>query len=309
MSLTAFQRKDGRVGIRNHLFTMPAVVCANQVALDEVQKHPQLKFIEHQHGCAQIGADLEQTRQVMTSLALHPNAYATMIVGLGCEGVIAKNLYEGAKSQSQQNLDLVIIQDAGGTLGAENQVEQWIAKRETEMAPLQRVPIQWSNLVVGVMVDPDLLDSPLMQLCIQSLRETGAHLGIPADQRALIAGEITTVPTVHYGHTAPDPLWLMQPGSNELETATGLTAAGVHLLLHLTAHPHAFGSPLSPTVRWCVDERTYRKFYGDFDGQLQDQLDVPRLMEQLVRIANGQSSVAETYSMDDFALYRIGPTV
>lgn len=309
MTLMGFRRKDGSLGIRNHLFAMPAVVCANQVALDEAQKHPQIKYIEHQHGCAQIGADLEQTRQVMMALALHPNVYATMIVGLGCEGVIARNLYKDARAKSQKNVDLVVIQESGGTLGTENQIDQWVSQRETEMAPLQRSPIQWSDLVVGVMVDPGLAKAALPQSCVQTLFEAGARVVLPANQRDLAASWTTPLPTVDYGNAVPDPVWLMQPGANELETATGLTAAGAHLLLHLTAHPHAFGSPLTPTVRWCVEEPCYHQFHGDFDGQLQDKLDLPRLMEQLAHIASGQHSVAETYSMDDFALYRIGPTV
>ena len=79
--------------------------------------------------------------------------------------------------------------------------------------------------------------------------------------------------------------------------------------MHLAAQPHAFGSPLVPTVRWSINEQVYSRFYEDFDGQLVDELDVPRLVEQLSRVVSGQPSVAEELGMDDFALYRIGPTV
>ncbi|MCL6599472.1 MAG: UxaA family hydrolase [Alicyclobacillus macrosporangiidus] len=309
-TLAAYRRADGQVGVRNHLFTLPAVVCANQVAIDVARRLPRLKYIEHQHGCAQIGADLLQTRRVFSRLALHPNVYASMFVSLGCEAVVAKKLFEDTRKNAQKPLELVVIQDAGGTLAAEQQVEAWLQQRIQEADALVRETVAWSDITVGVMGDGDLTGrGPVLTSILQALSDLGARLVVPArhaDALRRVAGD---APHTAWGDGSDAQAWVMEEGSNALETATGLTAAGAHLIVHLADRPHGFGTPLAPVVRWSVNEQVYNRFYDDFDGQLVDELDVPRLMEQLSRVISGQETAAEQMGMDDFALYRIGPTV
>jgi len=308
-SLQAFRREDGTVGIRNHLFILPAVVCANQVAIDLSRRHPALKYIEHQHGCAQIGADLIQTERVFSHLAQHSNVYASVFVGLGCEGIIAKDLFAKASHESDKPMELVIIQQAGGTLGAEAVAEEWMESRNSEVKTQVRTAAKWDEITIGFLSDdvPDT-KSPLLDACLESLWDLGVNLVLPKSHawRTHRLGQVTEI---NYGDTATGRLVSMQEGSNALETLTGLTAAGLHLIIHLAQWSHGFGNPLVPVVRWCLNEPVYHQFHDDFDGQFQDELDIPRLIEQLSRVINGQASVAEELGMDDFALYRIGPTV
>jgi altronate dehydratase large subunit len=310
-TLQAYRRPGGEVGIRNHLFALPVVVCANQVAIDVARKFPRLKYIEHQHGCAQIGADLTQTRRVFTHLALHPNVYSSIFLGLGCEGVVAKSLFSGAKNQTQKPIDLVVIQEAGGTLGAEAEVQRWIDGKSHETDAQVREPVAWSDIVIGILSDDEGLSrrGELLEYCLEAFMDLGARVVVPARHAGMLARFDKEAPLVDYGGRSGNRVWTMQEGSTALETFTGLTAAGAHLIVHLAARPHAFGSPLAPTVRWSINEQVYSRFYDDFDGQLVDELDVPRLVEQLSRVVSGQLSVAEELGMDDFALYRIGPTV
>lgn len=308
--LQGFRRADGNFGIRNHLFTLPAVVCANQVAIDVGMRHPQLKYIEHQHGCAQIGADLLQTRHIFSQLALHPNVYGSMMVSLGCEGLVARELFNKISSQTAKPLKLVVIQDSGGTLKAEEQVEQWVLQTEGQAESQPRELMNWRDVTIGLMFDKDTSQgSSLLKQLLSVLHELGARIVLPSSHRDLAQGLSSALSTVSHGSAHSDAVWAMEPGSNILETATGLTAAGVHAILHLTAQPHAFGSPLAPTLRWCLDTHVYAEFYDDFDGPLRDGLDIPRLVEKLARVVNGVPCVAESLGMDDFALYRIGPTV
>ncbi|MDQ0189520.1 UxaA family hydrolase [Alicyclobacillus cycloheptanicus] len=308
--LTAYRRSDGGIGVRNYLFTLPTVVCANQVVVDVALTHPELKYIEHQHGCAQIGADLEQTRRIFTQLALHPNVYASMFVSLGCEGVVATKLFANAAAQTDRPMDLVVIQASGGTPGAEARVDAWIDQRQRELDRCQRETAGWDELVVGVLIDSSVASKlELVRACLESLQELGVRIVIPNAYLHLAEELAGAVGTVDYGESADERVWAMKPGSNALETTTGLTAAGAHLIVHLADRPHAFGSPLAPTIRWCMDETTYQKFRDDFDGQLQSVHDVQQVTEQLASIANGHPTVAESFGMDDFALYRIGPTV
>lgn len=309
-SLQGFHRADGSFGIRNHLFTLPAVVCANQVAIDVASRYPELKYIEHQHGCAQIGADLLQTRHIFSQLALHPNVYGSMMVSLGCEGLIARELFNKIANQTAKPLELVVIQESGGTLKAEEQVEQWVRKAQQQAESQSREPMSWCDLTVGLMFDADTSErTALLKQLLGVLRGLGVRLVIPSSHRNLTEGLSSAVPTFSHGSSSYESVWAMEPGSNALETATGLTAAGAHVILHLTAKSHAFGSPLAPTLRWCLDEPLYAEFHDDFDGPLRDELDVPRLLEKLASVVNGMQCVAESLGMDDFALYRIGPTV
>lgn len=309
-SLQAYRHPNGGVGVRNHLFTLPTVVCANQVAIDVAHRYSDLKYIEHQHGCAQIGSDLEQTRRIFSRLAMHPNVYASIFVSLGCEGIVAKQLFSSTVALTNKPIDLVVIQEAGGTLGAESTVESWIEQRRNELNQCARETIGWDELVVGVLIDSHIpTNSHIAIACVEAIRAAGARVVLPNNQTELVNQLGCPVTAVGYGESTNGPIWTIMPGSNVLETTTGLTAAGAHLIVHLTNEAHAFGSPLAPTVRWCMNERNYQKFHEDFDGQLQDELDIPRLLEQITRIANGQLSVAESSGMDDFALYRIGPTV
>ncbi|QSO53530.1 UxaA family hydrolase [Alicyclobacillus curvatus] len=319
-TLRGYRRTNQSVGIRNHLFALPAVVCANQVALDLARTNPRLKYIEHQHGCAQIGQDLTQTRQVFARLALHPNVFASMLIGLGCEGIVSKDLHQQAQVQGLTPVDLVVIQEAGGTLGAQRMVQSWVQRCGHEADNHQREVISWTDLLIGVMVDTDTDTdnaSLLIAKSLKALRDTGARLVVSEECRHLATASGWPVATLNqphvaetsYGEAAVGPITVMASGSNALETMTGLTSAGAHLILHFASLPHAFGSPLAPTVRWCVNEQCYLQFADDFDGRLRDELDVARLLEQVSRVICGQVTKAEELGMDDFAMYRIGPTV
>ena len=61
MEFNGYRRPDGTVGIRNHVLILPAVVCANRVARGIAQAVPGTVWVEHQHGCTQLGADAELT--------------------------------------------------------------------------------------------------------------------------------------------------------------------------------------------------------------------------------------------------------
>ncbi|MDE6128182.1 MAG: altronate dehydratase family protein, partial [Lachnospiraceae bacterium] len=77
-----FERKDGKVGVRNEIWVIPTVGCVNNVAeaiakqandyvegnVEEVVAFP------HPYGCSQMGDDQEHTRKILADLINHPNA-------------------------------------------------------------------------------------------------------------------------------------------------------------------------------------------------------------------------------------------
>lgn len=116
MKLTGYKRANGTVGIRNHVLILSTIVCANHVAAGIEKQVPGAVSVTHQHGCAQIGADYEQTFRTLVGFAAHPNVYGTVVVGLGCEELEAEKIAEAARKTGQENVAVVIIQKEGGTL-------------------------------------------------------------------------------------------------------------------------------------------------------------------------------------------------
>lgn len=95
MQFNGYQREDGQAGIRNHVFIIPTVFCANGVItkLAEMANlvYPKDENFDgflplcHPYGCSQTGKDLEYTQTILANLAQNPNAGSVLIVSLGCE--------------------------------------------------------------------------------------------------------------------------------------------------------------------------------------------------------------------------------
>ncbi len=188
--ILAYPRPDGQMAVRNHLFVLPAVVCANQVAIDVARDIPGVKYVEHQHGCAQIGADLAQTQRVFSHLAAHPNAFATMLVGLGCEGVVTKDLYEQTRLRTTKPLAVILIQEAGGTPGARAEVAAWAAREQARAAQAVRTAADWPALTVGVFTDAS--GAPAVADAAAGVPADG---GAPGHGAAAAAAAVTAVLT------------------------------------------------------------------------------------------------------------------
>ncbi len=88
-----YRRADGRVGIRNEIWILCTVGCVARTS-ERLAKVAGERFkgridgvyaLTHPLGCSQLGDDLDHTRKLLASLAMHPNAGGVLIVGLGCE--------------------------------------------------------------------------------------------------------------------------------------------------------------------------------------------------------------------------------
>ena len=88
-----FKRKKGRAGIRNEIYIIPTVGCVNNVCIRLANEAQSLVrgtidgifALTHQFGCSQLGADNENIKKLLCSIALNPNASFVLFVGLGCE--------------------------------------------------------------------------------------------------------------------------------------------------------------------------------------------------------------------------------
>lgn len=84
LTISAYQRKNGDIGIRNDIWIIPTVGCVNGVANKLAQKTGAFAFT-HPYGCSQLGDDLLVTQKILCNLIKHPNAGGVLVLGLGCE--------------------------------------------------------------------------------------------------------------------------------------------------------------------------------------------------------------------------------
>lgn len=110
---TGYLRPDGRVGLRNHLLVVPTCVCSAHCALRIADLIPEAVSFYHQHGCAQLASDRDQTARALSGTGSNPNVGAVLVVGLGCENVTATEL-AGAIAATGKPVAQVVIQEEGG---------------------------------------------------------------------------------------------------------------------------------------------------------------------------------------------------
>ncbi len=79
-----YLRANGEVGIRNELWIVPTVGCANGIAKN-LAEATGAKAMTHPYGCSQLGGDHLTTQKVLRGLIHHPNAGGVLVLGLGCE--------------------------------------------------------------------------------------------------------------------------------------------------------------------------------------------------------------------------------
>jgi len=143
-----YRRPDGRIGIRNHVLILPTITCATQAAKQAADLVQGAVSFIHQHGCAQVGADYEQTFRTYYGMGANPNVYGVVVMGLGCETHQARSVYSELKKTGKP-VELVSIQDHGGTLQAIAEAAKLAAAMVQEASALMRVECDFSDLIVG----------------------------------------------------------------------------------------------------------------------------------------------------------------
>jgi len=149
LSFQGYRRLDESVGIRNHVLVIPTVVCASEIALKIASRVKGTVTFTHQHGCAQIGQDLERTFDTLVRIACNPNVAATLAVSLGCESVDTERFIKQIE-RTRKPVVMLGIQDEHGS---RRTVEKGIAiarKMVENAAIMKRKQCDLSELVVGL---------------------------------------------------------------------------------------------------------------------------------------------------------------
>ncbi|KEF39487.1 altronate dehydratase [Schinkia azotoformans MEV2011] len=143
-----YRRKDGKVGVRNHVLILPTITCATQTAqriTDLV--HGTVSFV-HQHGCAQVGVDYEQTFRTYVGMGKNPNVYGVLVIGLGCETHQARSV-AGEIAKSGKRVEVLSIQEHGGTLTSIAEGAKKAAQLVQEASAQMREWCDFSELIIG----------------------------------------------------------------------------------------------------------------------------------------------------------------
>ena len=149
MKLMGYKRENGTYGIRNYLLIIPASVCASETAVNIAKLVNGAIAIPHQHGCCEIGDDFETTKRTLVGFGKNPNVGAVLVVGLGCEGIQAKEIADEI-AESGKPVDYIVIQDECGTCKTVAKGVEIAGKMSRELAKQNKTEIDISEINLGL---------------------------------------------------------------------------------------------------------------------------------------------------------------
>jgi altronate dehydratase large subunit len=385
VDLQGYRRADESFGVRNHVLILPTVICAAGTARAASDRVPGTIAIPNTLGCGQIGRDAEMTFRTLVGFGANPNVFGVVIVGLGCE-TMRPNAIADSVAQTGKPVELVVIQEAGGTQRATEKAAAAARAMLAEASKQERQPCPVSGLTValecggsdptsGLAANPAVgaaADRLVAQGATVILSETTEIIGAehilagrardPEVARGILAlvqdferavaatggnlrggnpspgnieGGITTleekslgcilkggssppVEVVAYG-VAPRRrgLVIMDSPGADVESLTGMAAAGAHLALFTTGLGTPVGNPVMPVLKITANPRTWERMGDNIDlfaGELLEgrgSVDEAgrRILEELLRVAEGQETKAERFGFGEFAIWRAGISV
>lgn len=149
MKFLGYKRPDGRVGIRNKVFILPASVCASDTTRIIASQVEGAVTFNNQNGCSQVAGDQQLTMDVMAGMAANPNVYGTIVVSLGCENCQMDLVADAISERTNKPLEKFIIQENGGTIKTIERAVRAAKKMVQEASMLQREEFPLSELIVG----------------------------------------------------------------------------------------------------------------------------------------------------------------
>lgn len=143
--LRGYLRSDGRKGIRNHIAVAYLVECAHHVGRQIVSRSGS----EDVHLIGFPGCYPNDYAQLMMErLCTHPNVGAVLLLSLGCES-FNKNRLDEIVRASGRPVDVLTIQQSGGTRTSIEQGLAWIEAQLAQLEHAQTIPMGMDELVVG----------------------------------------------------------------------------------------------------------------------------------------------------------------
>ena len=155
-------RSDGRVGTRNYIGVLTSVNCSATVARhvarrfekDIMAEFPNVDGVvalTHDHGCGGCaGIGLNYIQRTLSGYSTHPNFYAVVIIGLGCEANQIGAMMDAEKLNPSDKLHAYTIQDSGGSAAAAERGEGLIRELLTDANRTERTTRPTSDLILAL---------------------------------------------------------------------------------------------------------------------------------------------------------------
>ncbi len=144
--LTAYQRADGRWGVRNHVLVLPLHGAANAAAERIAVGLPGAVSVRHDWERLPGDPDTDRVERILVGFAAHPNVGATVLVGLDDTD---RQLAEQAAATGQR-VEFLSLAEHGGTNRAVDAGRRVAEAFAAEAARAKRVPAPLSAIVLGL---------------------------------------------------------------------------------------------------------------------------------------------------------------
>jgi altronate dehydratase len=280
---------DGRTVPEHVALILPTSLCSGQVALrlaDQASRESWLGdavsrvvALPHTEGCgASAGPSEETFARLMVGYLTHPNVRLALLLEHGCEKT--HNDYFRARlvaaGADPAGFGWAGIQRDGGIAAATERVRAWFTS--ADLAAPVRVDGTIGDLTVGLDARGPLTDTTAEALAAVGHQIVAAGGTVMLPSRSALLGRLGTPgPTLAHGQRAVAPgLHVMRtPGTDWLETATGLGASGAQVLLTHVSGGTLSGSRLVPLIQVSTDQLSDvdEQLSGDVDEQAQCVLD------------------------------------
>lgn len=149
MNFKGYRRKNGMIGVRNHILIFPTVICSSEVANMISRSVPGTVSVGHPHGCGHLGDEKEHIIKTMSGFCSNPNIAGVLLVGNGCE-LITPEVIAGELNKTGQRYEIINIQEEGGTSRSVAKGKYLANQLLKEAAHVQRETFDISNLILGV---------------------------------------------------------------------------------------------------------------------------------------------------------------
>ena len=150
MNFMGYRRPDGKAGIRNKVLILPTCVCSSETCRIVADQIEGAVYVSNQAGCSEVEQNLKICYDMYSGFAANPNIYATVLVGLGCEGCTPDKMADAIREKTNKPLEVVVIQDEGGTVNAINKAVKAARKFVQEASLVKKEEIPLSELFIGL---------------------------------------------------------------------------------------------------------------------------------------------------------------
>jgi altronate dehydratase large subunit len=148
VNFQGYRRPDGKAGTRNYVLVIPSVGCSQGVAQAIAQGLKGVVYLPNILGCGQVGEDRVLVKKTLVGFGIHPNVFAVLIVGNGCEQLSPGEIEKGIAPIGKR-VEVIVIQDVGGTRKTIALGKKIVKEMCEEAAKLNREPIPLSELILG----------------------------------------------------------------------------------------------------------------------------------------------------------------